>query len=210
MLLSNFSCQCWHCSLHISEDFLSKDIYTEREKKLIERKMCRSSKASTQPFIVLSDITKNHSQFNVNLCQYCEKAVADIDLEKHIFDEHTVKLPHQCIPCTISFHKKEDLNRHMASNHERNHSLQTDLSKENLKDLEKPIEIENSTIIESKISSAKEKSEPRSCKFCQKQFNLRKVLNDHVTMVHTDFVPYGCEICNQSFRHFSEIKSHLN
>ena len=97
----------------------------------------------------------------------------------------------------------------LPSNHERNHSLQTDLSKENLKDLEKPIEIENSTIIESKISSAKEKSEPRSCKFCQKQFNLRKVLNDHVTMVHTDFVPYGCEICNQSFAVESYKDDHM-
>ena len=59
------------------------------------------------------------------------------------------------------------------------------------------------------MNLARELEKPQKCEKCDKKFNNKREIKDHILTVHERKQLYGCSFCNIRFPDLNIMKAHL-
>ena len=124
-------------------------------------------------------------------------------LKNHLRDVHEGNKPlpsQQCPFCDKKLFRKDKLNDHISSVHEKEKLNQCDTCK---------CFFSNKQHLKRHIETVHEKKKPFKCSTCEKCFSQTHVLNRHIKTVHEGIL-FECSICVARFSRKDKLKKHMD
>ncbi|KAL1131721.1 hypothetical protein AAG570_011334, partial [Ranatra chinensis] len=138
---------------------------------------------------------------------------------------HQGDRPHACSECPTSFHRKEELTKHIQFHHYSPSGVKDD-GKEQCETEDLIISVDpahwagtknqcdichknytdSQELLKHRLSHSKSKN--FVCEICSKGFHQRRELVRH-SVIHTGFKPHSCELCGKAFSRRDKLTRHM-
>jgi len=150
---------------------------------------------------------KARSNTRTFACSQCEKFFqTKIGLDDHVAAMHSTVRPHACQLCERRFAVVRELTRHMKTKHiaPSNHAKSCDVDsvlQSFPRVAQRGLRCRSRTKLSGKRTFA--------CNQCEKVFQTKIGLGDHVAAMHSTVRPHACQLCDSRFAVARELTRHM-
>ena len=150
------------------------------------------------------------------VCSTCGKIVSSIKKLKY-WHKKIHSTHWSCDECDVNFNRKWTLRRHLVeihamTLHEIDHDSEEEYSEDDLNstdtesDDHTDFESSDTEVDRSKV--AKCSTNKLQCEYCGKEFSVKRYLDAHVKVTHTEKQSFKCDECDKSFTQPKHLKRH--